>query len=303
MKMHLKALLSAPPRKAPPQTRTRRERGSAMVEFTVVAPVITLIGLGALQYGLLFFAKNQYNHASFMAARAGSMHNASLEKTRQAYARALIPAYGGGTNSEQLAASYAAALADVTANTYIEMLNPTKESFDDWNDKTLQDTIGNGRRVIPNAGLSFKDPAKIGAASGQSIQDANLIKLRIIHGYKPKIPFIASVYSTYLKWLDTGNDPNHSKLVQRGLIPVVSHVTVQMQSSAIEPDGAVSLPGQGNQGNPSDPGDPPSTSNPPPKCQTVSCQSPDTPTQPGDNGGGGNTGGGDDGGVPPCPSA
>lgn len=33
------------------------------------------------------------------------------------------------------------------------------------------------------------------AASGQRIQDANLIKLRITHGYEPKIPLIRTIYT------------------------------------------------------------------------------------------------------------
>ena len=54
-----------------------RQLGSAMIEFVVVGPVLTLIGMVILQYSLLFNAKNMVNHASFMAARAGSMGNAT----------------------------------------------------------------------------------------------------------------------------------------------------------------------------------------------------------------------------------
>ena len=68
-----------------------RQRGSAMVEFAVVGPLITLLGLATLQYGLLFFSKNQINHASFMAARAGSVDHAKLKSVTTAYANALAP--------------------------------------------------------------------------------------------------------------------------------------------------------------------------------------------------------------------
>ena len=71
----------------------RRQHGSVMIEFTIVGPIITLLGLAILQYGLLFFAKNQINHASFMAARAGSVGNADVGKVKTAYIRALIPLY------------------------------------------------------------------------------------------------------------------------------------------------------------------------------------------------------------------
>jgi hypothetical protein len=51
--------------------------------------------LAVLQYGMLFFAKNQFNHAVFMAARAGSMGNANLGTIKSVYAKALISLYGG----------------------------------------------------------------------------------------------------------------------------------------------------------------------------------------------------------------
>ncbi len=263
--------------------RHARQRGAALIEFAVVGPVLTLLGLAVLQYGLLFFAKNGFNHAAFMAARAGAVANASLSSVQQAYVRALVPVYGGGRDGAELADAFARAQADVAANVRIELLNPTKESFDDWNDPALQRTLGQGRRVIPNANLAFKDPAEIKAHSGQNIHDANLIKLRITQGYQPAVPLVRQIYSRYLKWLDPGTDAFHTQLVEAGRIPVVTHVTLQMQSDAIEPDQPVSMPGPGNQGQPGDPGDPPVVGSPP-QCTTIGCMA-------GGEGGGGGGGG------------
>jgi uncharacterized membrane protein YgcG len=234
------------------------QRGSAMIEFTVVAPIITLLGLAILQYGMLFFAKNQINHAGFMAAREGAMANANLASVRAAYARALVPLYGGGRTPAELAAALARANADLglngVGNIKIDLLNPTRESFADWNAPELQTLLQTGsKRVIPNANQAFKNQ-DVGASSGQTLQDANLIKLRITQGYLPKVPLVNTIYQTWLTWLDSGNDPFHSKLVLAGRIPVVTHVTLQMQSDAIEPEAPVSTPGQGNGGHPVDPG-------------------------------------------------
>lgn len=256
-----------------------RQRGAAMLEFAVVGPVVTLLGLASLQYSLLFFAKNQMNHATFMAARAGSTGHADLGAIQDAYVRALIPVYGGGTNAIELAAAYENAAADVAANARIELLNPTKESFDDWNDSELQATLGRGRRVIPNGGLAFKDPEAIGSHSGQNIQDANLIKIRITHGYLPRVPLMGLIYTRYLAWLDTGSDAFNTQLIQSGRIPVVTHATVQMQSDAIEPANPASLPGPGNNGHPTDPGEPPTVSTEAPDCLTIGCTS-TTPSDP-----------------------
>ncbi|QOY94466.1 DUF192 domain-containing protein [Massilia sp. UMI-21] len=254
-------------------------RGSAMTEFVVVGPVITLLGLAILQYGLLFFAKNQLNHATFMAARAGSVGNASLEKIETAFANALVPLYGGGQSAAEIAASLAKAKADLAGNVRIELLNPTKESFDDWSDPDLQKALKTGsRRVIRNSNLPFLSPGmtEIKPNSGQTRQDANLIKLRITHGYMPKVPVVSNIYKVYLKWLDPKSDSFHTQLVEAGRIPVVTHVTMQMQSHPIESDNPVSLPGAGNGGQTTDPGDPPVSNTPPPECGTLSCH----PSQP-----------------------
>ena len=265
----------------------RASRGSAMIEFTVVAPVITLIGLATLQYGMLFFGKNQVNHATFMAARAGSTGNASVAAVRDAYVKALIPLYGGGRDSAELADAYGKALADTAANLRIEVLNPTRESFDDWGDASLEARYG--ARAIVNSGQAYKDPSAIGAASGQSIQDANLIKLRITHGYEPKVPLVNAIYRRYLQWLDPGTDAFHTQLVNAGRIPVVANVTLQMQSDAIE-DVNASTPGSGNHGTARDPGDPPVSTAEPPHCSTMGCSVAYTPVDPGGGGGGGGGG-------------
>ena len=262
-----------------------RQSGAAMVEFVIVGPLVTLLGLGSIQYGLMFFAKNHLNHATFMAARAGTTGNASQTAIQTALARALLPIYGGGSNTGELTASYGRAYADVAAYTRIEILNPTKESFDDFHGKEKD-----GKRTIPHAQLSQRNPNVIGANSGQSIQDANLLKLRITYGFEPKIPLMGLIYTKYLQWLDTGDDAFRSTLIASKRIPMVSHVTMLMQSDAIE-DNPVSVPGTGNNGNPTDPGDPPAVDTPPPECGTIGCT-----VEPG--GGGGDPDGGSDSGDP-----
>lgn len=286
-----------PTRSAPPALR-RRHAGAALIEFAIAAPLITLIGMALLHYGHFFFTKNHMNHAVFMAARAGSTGNADLARIRVAYARAMIPAYGGGTNAPELAATYADATADTGVHARIELLNPTKESFDDWNDPDLQKELGVGRRVIPNRGLAFRDPADIGASSGQNVQDANLIKIRVTHGYRPlsTLAFISRLHAVYLKWLDPGDDAFYTAEVGAGRIPIVSHATVLMQSDAIEPGNPVSTPGPGNEGIPVDPGPPPVTTDPPPECGTAGCSVPSGPG-PLDPGGGAPCTGGY---CPPC---
>lgn len=229
----------------------RRQLGSAMVEFVLIAPVMTLVGTGVLQYSLLFNAKNLVNHASFMAVRAGSMDHATLSTVEATYTRALIPLYGGGRDSAQLAESYVKVLADTAGNAKIEMINPTKESFDDYHDDDLKAKYG--VRAIPNGGQFYKNANAIGSASGQSIQDANILKLQITHGYLPKIPFAGPALQYMMKLTDDGSDTYKTALYNKGRIPVVINVTVQMQSDPFEPANPVSVVGMGSNGAPTAP--------------------------------------------------
>ncbi|WP_344762485.1 TadE family protein [Actimicrobium antarcticum] len=256
-----------------------KQQGSAVIEFTVIGPLLVMMGLSILQYGLLYFAKNQYNHASFMAARAGSVTNASLTSIEQAYAAALVPIYGGGTNPAMLQAAFARALSDVQANARIDILNPTSESFTDFNSPILQARYGlqGGRHVIPNSGQAFKPASIVMPQSGQNIQDANLLKLRITMGYRPQVPLVGQIYTRYLRWLDNGADPAASALIKAGRIPVVTHVTLQMQSDAIE-GSSFSTSGPIHGVPPTDPGNPRSPAGPAPDCGSAFCTEPASPS-------------------------
>jgi hypothetical protein len=259
------------------------QRGASMVEFVVVYPVMTLMGLAMVQYAMAYNAKSLLNHASFMAARAGSTGHAQLTAIQRGMVSAMVPLYGGGRNAAELAQARARAEADVAQHTQIEILNPTQESFQDWNAPGLQQMLETGRkRVIPNGAHHYGNARDIGRNSGQSLQDANLLKLRITYGYKPKVPMVGQMYTSFLRLLRTNEEGSfHNTLLEAKRIPMVTHITVRMQSHAIE-DVNVSSPGPGNDGQPTPPGNPP-RDNPPPgsdPTQPPSNPSADTPTTP-----------------------
>lgn len=298
-------------RQIPLRARQTGQRGSAMIEFVVVGPLITLLGTTILQYALMFNAKNMVNHASFMAAREGAVANANLTAVQQAYARALIPLYGGGRSGTEIAAALARANGDAAVNARVELMNPTQESFADYGNQPAMMAKYGGRRAIPNGNLGFKF-ATVEPNSGQSIQDANLIKLRITHGYELKVPLASTVMQFMLRWNDDRADPFVSALYAQRRIPLVSHVTLQMQSDPVEWGNTVSNAGMGNNGSPTDPGMLVTTPINPPTCVTVGCTVIVDPTLPpgGSGGGSGNTGNpplygcppGDPNCTPLCPS-
>ena len=243
------------------------QRGATLVEFVIAGPLVLFILLVLMQYALLFHARSQLNYATFEAARAGTVANARPVAIRAAFERAMTGYHGGGTTTAELAASRAKALAEAPF-TRIEILSPTRESFDDYHSAALAARLGVSGRVIPNTNLAHLDcpidrpgcrsnPAA--NASGQTLQDANLLKLRITYGIpvQRQIPLAGPFMARALALLDPADgDPFRAGLIADGRIPVVAHTVMRMQSPPIEA-GNASSPGPGNAGKPVDPGPPP----------------------------------------------
>ncbi len=242
----------------------RAERGATLVEFVIAGPLVLFILLVLMQYALLFHARSQLNYATFEAARAGTVANARPAAIRAAFERAMTGYHGGGTTTAELAAARARALAEAPF-TRIEVLSPTRESFDDFHSPALATGLGAAGRVIPNTHLAHLacpidrpncpgDPTA--NASGQTLQDANLLKLRITYGIPvgKQIPLAGPFMARAIAALDPADgDAFRAGLVAGGRIPVVAHTVMRMQSPAIEA-GNASAPGQGNGGAPVDPG-------------------------------------------------
>jgi hypothetical protein len=271
------------------------QRGATLVEFVVVVPTVLFLLMNLIQYGLLYHTKSQLNYAAFEAARAGTTQNASPAAIRTAFTRAMTGYHGGGTSTAQLAASYAKA---ITENPYvrIEILSPTKESFDDYHSPELASKLKTSSRVIPNSNLAFiQCPVDVAGcnndpktnASGQTLADANLLKLRITYGIpeRKQIPLAGRFMNWALGVLNSGDpDAFRQGLVAAKRIPVVTHTVMRMQSPAIENANA-SLPGPGNDGKPTDPGPAPGPGGGElPKCPVTdpACTSSPKPEPPGD---------------------
>ena len=244
----------------------KREWGATLVEFVVVVPTVLFLLMSLIQYGLLYHAKSQLNYAAFEAARAGTTKNADPAAIRTAFTRAITGYYGGGTTTAELATSHAKAAADTTAaNVRIEILLPTKESFDDYASPALAAKLKLASRVIPNTNLAFiqcpmdvpgcnNDPKT--NKSGQTLADANLLKLRVTYGIpeKKQIPLAGKFMNWALGILNGGDtDAFRLGLVAAGRIPVVVHTVMRMQSPAYE-NANVGIPGPGNDSKPEDPG-------------------------------------------------
>lgn len=249
----------------------RAYRGAAMVETIVAGAMIVTVGLVIVQFALLMSARNVLNYAAFEAARAGAFAHANIDSIRTRFATALTPLYGGAANPAQWALAVAKAQADVALNARVDLLNPVRESFDDFNDSALQKTIGNGARTIANSALQLRDVTSVGSASKQNLVDANVLRLRITYGYAPRVPIARQLMLGAWKLAGAvggASDGYDRQLVAQGRLPVVVHTTMRMQSEPIETaavkrasDDATGHAGSGSSGGS---GNPPGGSGPAP---------------------------------------
>jgi TadE-like protein len=269
--------------------RWRDQRGAGLVETLVVLPTLLLVILCIWQAALVYRAKSAVNYAALEAARAGSVENASVASIQTAFRKALVPYYGGGRTYRELGDTLTRMLRDIDdverseLLARIEILSPTQEAFTDYQSAAAQTALNDAaertaRRdgtsaparitelVIPNTGLDQltcprdnsgcnNDPQR--NQSGQTLLDANLLKLRITYGIPQakQMPLAGRLYTWALGRLGSGADDAFMQtLVRTRRIPIVVHTTVRMQSDAIRNTSMASSPGPGNNGTPVDPG-------------------------------------------------
>lgn len=254
------------------------QRGATLTEMVVIMPLVILLGMTGLQVALLQQARLSLDYAVFEACRAGVRAHAGPGAIREAWWRAMTPLLslsgvvpGSSLPANSKVAAHAlrvAAMAGESPYLRIEILNPTREAFQDFNDPRLQQILKTGgAMVIPNDRLDQR-PATRGMRSGLSIQEANYLRLRVTYGYRPRIPWVGGLFTAGMAWLGANNDPFRAALLASQRIPVVVETTMPMLGPAIENDWVMTdagLPdnggGNGEEDNGSGDGTDPGTGN------------------------------------------
>jgi hypothetical protein len=226
----------------------RLNRGVSTVEFLVVFPLAALLVLGLIQAGFIYMAKLTLNHATFMAAREGSLHNADMTTIRNALTRGLIPFRQDSTQTNMAKRLTKASLEVNTIEQpflSVDRLAPNDDTFKDFGvkDPTTKATY------IPNDHLEWRTLGT-GPTSKVNIRDANLLKLNVMYGYEMKVPLISGVIKRMMCGGTTGvaawGDVNVLDSVYKGIgnqclryylfnrIPLQATAIVEMQSPAIQ---------------------------------------------------------------------
>jgi len=214
-----------------------------------VLPVALLLIFGAIQFALIYHAKITLNYAAFEAARAGSLNNAEYLSVKEGFTRGLAPLYSYYEHDEkkrshrkdnhatnQVAAFQIARskifseFKDKTKLIRIERLSPDEPDFSDY---AVDDEI-------PNDNLMYR-ASVLGVRSGSSIQDANVLHLRITYWYPLYVPLVnrlifMSICSTD-KWSNDMICQQNKDHPADPRIPLTVVAAMRMQSPAKQSDG------------------------------------------------------------------
>jgi len=168
-----------------------------MTEYVIVFPVMIVLIFGTLQFALLWQTKTQLNYAAFESARSGSLNNAMRWALNAGLVRGLAPLHTHRNSRKWLRWARSKVWDEInTGLVEIQIINPTEEAFSRhgyW-----EDTDDGPIQVIPNDNLMYRDSTPLGTPK-QSIQDANLLKIRVLYCTEMHVPFVNRMINSLLR--------------------------------------------------------------------------------------------------------
>ena len=215
------------------QSTPKQNSGQSMVEFIIVTPIILLLLFGALQFAFIYHAKTALNYAAFEAARFGAVSNARMTEMENAFTRAMAAIHTHDDTPEDVICAREIVRQEVENNfVSIQILNPPLEAFDP--------PVGDGD-VIPNDNLMYRTASTGG---GLTIQDANLLKIRVTYCYPLYVPYMNRVLGILLTNNESEDCPGctgartdtgtfERGCLNNGRFPINAQAIVRMQSPAM----------------------------------------------------------------------
>ncbi len=189
----------------------RRVLGAAALETLLAVPIVLLAGLFALQFALVLNARQAVVHAAVEGARTGAVGHADPRAIERGFARGITPwliGSQGALDHEQAVWRAWLHLQEGLLGGWVRwrQLSPTEASFHDWAVPVL-DEAGlpvPGSREIPTDHLDARrwlagggaemgmlpGEGPVGPTSGQTLSDANLLKLEFTYGVALVVPLV-----------------------------------------------------------------------------------------------------------------
>lgn len=211
------------------------ESGQGAVEWIIALPVLLLLLGGALQFGLVFVAKNTVDYATFRGVRAATLDHGSISAFKTGFAEGLAPMFPSGTGltGYDAALGKATMAADNAQDLQIQVLNPTTAAIQGWSQNIIRE---NGQQVqeIPNSRLIFASTQT--THGGETIQAANLLKIRANYCYPLFVPYVSEVIGQMMTGQYAPSGAWDKSCYASGGIPIAAVSTQLMQSSLYPQD-------------------------------------------------------------------
>jgi hypothetical protein len=234
------------------RSKRRDQRGSAAVEFLIGVPVMLMLGLGGLQAGQWFAARLAVRLAAEEAVAFGAANNADIGAIERGFSRAMVPYLYGASDHSDFIIGVAKSEANTAlgqAQGWIKMkqLAPTQASFDDWAVPAVDAATGQeiqGVSEIPNDNLHFykttmqpktgssgqRGEEPIGVASGQTLLDANQLKVEFVYGFALTLPIVGKLTSSFLLAVNNCTTPTQQSF---GLLTIQNTVENPVSNSQL----------------------------------------------------------------------
>lgn len=176
--------------------KRKTQLAQAMVEFLIIIPVLILLIFGAVQVAFIYSAKTGLNYATFQTARIGAVRNAQYDDMWRGLQRGMYPMFSQ-IEDPKLRMEFTA--EEVRRHVVITRVSPSTQAFSDWaveHSDPLR--TGESKPAIPNDNLMFRSPY----GGTVSIQDANLLKIRVSYCMKLIVPIVDRLLSSGSRFVD-----------------------------------------------------------------------------------------------------
>lgn len=225
-----------------PLLQPSSQRGAGVIEFTIVALPVLLIGLGSIELSHWFYTRQAISVALLDAGRAAITQHMRADHTITAFEHAIRPLYASPTadsSSSRLHDALKQRERDMNGPPWqIEVLSPSAAAYTDFADPTVHIEGASGRAVINNHYLAEQNERHRtqgwtdgrGPVSGQTIYEANTTVLRLSWLHKPRLPLVVPI----LRALGDSQGSYRQRALHQGYLPMTRQITLLMQSHPVQ---------------------------------------------------------------------
>ncbi|MGY6271732.1 TadE/TadG family type IV pilus assembly protein [Achromobacter denitrificans] len=212
-----------------------RQRGAAAIEFAVAAAAVLLSGLLAVEAAHWQGARQLAHLALMEAARAGATAHGDPARIRAAFLQALLPRHASPSGQADARHRRDADMAELAAIAdappwRIEVLLPDGQSFREHARPGLRIADAGSLRAIDNDYQGLQHARRPPRPGGQSIFQANTLRLRLTYLHKPLLPPLRALLAA----LEHAGEGYGGHARARGLLPIRVELETEMHSHPVD---------------------------------------------------------------------